>query len=733
MLIIVLILLVGVAILSIRFADYKPVLEASAVIKRVLPEYHKQFRLEMIDKENGKDVFELEPGIRRIIIRGSSGVALCSGFNFYLKEYCNVAYNFRTGSNLNFNGELNRKFPKIRKATPYEYRYIFNYCTFSYSTPFWDWDQWEKMIDWMAMNGINMPLAPIGQEIIWQRVYKKFNINEQELEDFFVGPAYNAFGRMGCLDGYGGPLPQEWIKRENKLQKRILKRSRNLGMSPILQGFTGHVPYSLIKKNPSIKYSTLNWVDFPQTYLLDWEDPLFMKIAKEYYSELSKEYGTDHLYAIDQFIEMKPVGADTTFLKNMSKTVISSILQEDPEGKWILQTWPFRYDTGYWVSEKVKAYLDGVADDHMIALELTGESWQGTGWYRHDGWYGKPWIWCVLQNFGDRVSIYGGLTQIAENINKTLGSDKRGDLSGIGLIMEGLDYNPVIYNYVTDITWSDTVPDLKLWKENFLRSRYGQSNALISEGWNQLFEYYYTQLRIFEKNPIIERPKLINNDIWPSKASLLAAECLINASEEFAGLDTYQFDITNLFRQVFGQYAGHLLFEISNSYKDKNIEAFDRQVNEYKNLCLKIEQLLSTREEFLLDKWLYDSKKHATTPEEEQLYEWNAKAIITVWGGRRLYGYAIKDWAGMYTNYFIPKWDLFFNELKGEILGLGKYNDEEFLKSIISWEDSWLTNSLERVQLKGSDETVPLARALWNQYGEILMNHAEMIIETNPE
>ena len=107
MLIIVLILLVGVAILSIRFADYKPVLEASAVIKRVLPEYHKQFRLEMIDKENGKDVFELEPGIRRIIIRGSSGVALCSGFNFYLKEYCNVAYNFRTGSNLNFNGELN--------------------------------------------------------------------------------------------------------------------------------------------------------------------------------------------------------------------------------------------------------------------------------------------------------------------------------------------------------------------------------------------------------------------------------------------------------------------------------------------------------------------------------------------------------------------------------------------------------------------------------------------------
>ncbi len=49
---------------------------------------------------------------------------------------------------------------------------------------FWDWEQWERMIDWMAMNGINMPLAPMGQEIIWQRVYKKYGLTEKDLEDF---------------------------------------------------------------------------------------------------------------------------------------------------------------------------------------------------------------------------------------------------------------------------------------------------------------------------------------------------------------------------------------------------------------------------------------------------------------------------------------------------------------------------------------------------------------------
>ena len=51
---------------------------------------------------------------------------------------------------------------KIRKETEYDYRYIFNYCTYGYTMPWWDWEKWERMIDYMAMKGINMPLSIIG-------------------------------------------------------------------------------------------------------------------------------------------------------------------------------------------------------------------------------------------------------------------------------------------------------------------------------------------------------------------------------------------------------------------------------------------------------------------------------------------------------------------------------------------------------------------------------------------
>jgi len=41
-----------------------------------------------------------------------------------------------------------------------------NYCTFGYAMLWWRWDDWERFIDWMALNGINMPLAIAEQEAV---------------------------------------------------------------------------------------------------------------------------------------------------------------------------------------------------------------------------------------------------------------------------------------------------------------------------------------------------------------------------------------------------------------------------------------------------------------------------------------------------------------------------------------------------------------------------------------
>jgi len=40
------------------------------------------------------------------------------------------------------------------------------------SFAWWDWERWEKEIDWMALQGVNLPLAFTGQEAIWQKVFQ---------------------------------------------------------------------------------------------------------------------------------------------------------------------------------------------------------------------------------------------------------------------------------------------------------------------------------------------------------------------------------------------------------------------------------------------------------------------------------------------------------------------------------------------------------------------------------
>lgn len=53
--------------------------------------------------------------------------------------------------------------------------------------------------------------------------------------------------RMGNMRGWGGPLPDSWIEGQLALQHKILARMRELGMTPVLPGFAGHVPKAITR------------------------------------------------------------------------------------------------------------------------------------------------------------------------------------------------------------------------------------------------------------------------------------------------------------------------------------------------------------------------------------------------------------------------------------------------------------------------------------------------------
>lgn len=242
---------------------------AEAFLKRIVKNHASNFEINYISSAaNGNDIFELESKNGKIVLSGNNNISIASALNYYLRNYANSLISWN-GSNLKLPAVLPKVPSKISKITPYKYRYYLNYCTFNYSMSWWDWERWQWEIDFMALNGINMPLAITGQNAVWSRVYKSLGFTDKDLETFFSGPAYFNWFYMGNIDGWGGPLPKSQMLGHEALQKKILERERSFGMKPILPAFTGHVPPAFKDKFPKATLKKTNWTTFPSVYILD--------------------------------------------------------------------------------------------------------------------------------------------------------------------------------------------------------------------------------------------------------------------------------------------------------------------------------------------------------------------------------------------------------------------------------------------------------------------------------
>lgn len=298
-------LLIVLACLCIPFTQLwsNPV---NGLLERIDPGASKKFIIQV--KKGQSDFFELDQKGDKVVIRGNNYVNIATGLNWYLKYYA--------GIHLSWNGmtaELPESLPKVstpvRKETNLSLRYDFNYCTYSYTMAFWDWERWEKEIDWMALHGINLPLAVVGQECVWKNMLEKLGYTKEEINKFIAGPAFLAWWAMNNLEGWGGPNPDSWYTQQEALQKKILKRMREYGIEPVFPGYSGMVPHDANKKLGLNVTEPALWNGFTRPAFLLPTDSRFNEIASLYYKELEKLFGKANYYSMDPFHELEDAGS----------------------------------------------------------------------------------------------------------------------------------------------------------------------------------------------------------------------------------------------------------------------------------------------------------------------------------------------------------------------------------------------------------------------------------------
>ncbi|DAZ99319.1 TPA: hypothetical protein N0F65_005170 [Lagenidium giganteum] len=722
---------------QLKMPDHDPIAATQALIRRRLGDkYVDQISLRVIPQDNGLDVFEACSNGDKVDIGGSSATALAYGLQWYLKHSVETQVDW-DNHELDLPDTLPACNTNIRQRRAVKYTYYQNVCTVSYSSWTWGWDKWEKHIDWMALNGINMPLAFTGQEKVWQNTFKYFNISDAGLNKFFAGSAFLAWGRMGNVRGswVKGPTPQAFIDDQFELQLLILARMRELGMLPALPAFAGHIPEELHLKYPDAKWSrSPNWGNFTDefccVYMLDPTDPLYLQIGKKFVEEQTKLYNyTSSLYQCDTYNEMDPDSTDPTALAAASKAVIDSMTAADPNAVWLMQGWLFMSD--FWKKDVVRSYLGGVPNDKMIILDLYSEV--SPIWNKMDNYFGKSWIYCVLHNFGGNTGMRGDLPKLGSDpVASRIQSN--GTMIGVGLTMEGIFQNYVVYDLTMQMGWEENPVTFPAWVDDYARSRYHGKNEHAQKAWRILLTSVYNRTNGYggvTKNIVTIRPhwKLVRDGFMPTvitydpKDVVRAWRHLLAASKELGHIETFRHDLVDVTRQFLSDHFLHMYLKLEKHYHEKTVPA--ETICTLKKKMMRtirhLDEILSTSPDWLLGTWIADARalgRNETTLED--YYEYEARNQVTRWGDNNdnvLSDYAAKEWAGLINNYYRGRWSLWLTEVCESYKEKRDIDNEAYYKAREAFELKWQL-SHEHYPTKPRGCPIGISSRLFHEYND---------------
>ena len=640
-----------------------------------------------------------------IIIRGNSWVNIAVGINWYLKHHAGIHISWN-----NMNVKLPAVLPvvkqKERHETDLKLRYNFNYCTFSYTMAFWDWNRWQKEIDWMALHGINMPLAAVGTECVWHNMLLKLGYSEEEVGKFIAGPAFLAWWEMNNLEGWGGPLPQNWYKQQEALQKKILARMKEMGMKPVLPGYCGMVPHDAKQKLGLNVTDAGRWNSYQRPANLSPTDSRFAEIADLYYKELTRLYGKSDYYSMDPFHES---GNDAAVdYGKAGEALMSAMKRANPHAIWVVQGWNENPRPQMIANLKVGdlLVLDLFSESRQNFEDFcTGENTSGPGkkdfsTSKKEGIYGKhQWLFCLLENFGGNVGLHGRMDQLLNNFYLATGKKDtpkqensslltlHSSLKGWGFTMEGSENNPVMFELMSELPWRAEKITKEDWIREYCYARYGVHDATIEKAWTLLAQSIYncpkgniqqgTHESIFCARPSLNSYQVstwsLMSNYYDPEDTRQAAILLTSVAEKYRGNNNFEYDLVDICRQALADQGRKQYLKTMADYKSFSRQEFKKDSDRFLKMILLQDKLLGTRQEFRLGHWIEEARSLGKTAEEKDLYEWNARVQITTWGNRicadngGLHDYGHKEWQGVLKDFYYLRWSTFMKSLASQL------------------------------------------------------------------
>ena len=340
----------------------------------------------------------------------------------------------------------------------------------------------------------------------------------------------------------------------------------------------------------------------------------------------------------------------------------------------------------------------------MLILELYADSGPSAYGFTVPGgrnYWGHPWIWSMLHNFGQRPGLHGDLVALVTAPAAAL-AEPNSTCVGIGITPEGIEQNPVVYELMLGTGWSSSPSvtasaapaAVDAWLGAYAHRRYGGRvfSADASVAWHTLRPCVYSRVKAPRGAALLSSapsgsmsvPDPCGADAssaWLSLANAssgsLAPGAASNAPLLYDLVDFGRASAQDAFEQLYVLYlvewGAAAAAAAPHRHQQRALAALDGLAAAMASLLQELDALLATQSSSTLGRWLHAARAAANITgadaSQQDLFEFGARNQLTLWGPTAEEGpaedYAHKHWAGLVGRYYAPRWAAFHAVARG--------------------------------------------------------------------
>jgi hypothetical protein len=590
-------------------------------------------------------------GKHYLILGGGTGRSTLYAVYDYFERFCNVGY-FWDGDNIPKCTEIPFFDIDVYEEPAFKWRsirYFGHWGLKRFHPKSWNLEDWKNEMDWLIKNKFNMFHLEWGipEDDLLQIAFPEVEYPPPGISTYDVIYGHPEIVDVKARDVSHNYFPGTWVvplQYGRKLRQDVISYARKRGLVYVNEaGFNTWVPRQYAEKHPE-----QHFLQDKKQYLSFVVDPYFTE-GWEFVKKMMKAsielYGTDHIYCGLPLLGEVNYGAEKGYdvldFKKLTLKKVDKIIHDlDPVGIFNLQGWDFGCETWGPRTEDIREAIRLLSPD----LSYIEDLWCDYGareTYRDWGFFdGRPWGMTVLHSLAMADELHGDRQFIIDRVKRVFADPNKGKFIGLGFLPELQHYDTMYAQLIAKLAWNpqsiSSLEDFLRWyvlrrygrdvSANMLRSMKELCEATKQYQWGATGEewcwgghrrYYSTLFSGALFHSARNTENVIRVDKLADAASRHFKESLsyaLSEKERLKDNKMYETDVVDIARSLISDLIGihlgraYLAYEgatvMFNNKQDAKlfVNAFELEAVTVKRLIKALENLLSTREDFYLQK-----------------------------------------------------------------------------------------------------------------------------------